>query len=59
MIKAERAIQFDCEQCGETQYFEYTLEHGWCYDDGRSRAVMQDEVQCEFCGHMNHVYQEL
>ena len=55
MVKAAKAIKFECEECGYDQYADYTLEHGW-YDD---RAVMRDNIACENCGHDNLVIEEL
>ena len=54
-VTAERAIQFECEECGLVQFSEYTLVHGW-YGD---RAVNEDNIDCEKCGHENHVIEEL
>jgi hypothetical protein len=54
-VKAEKAIMFKCEQCGEKQSYPYTLEHGW-YED---RCVMRDNIICCFCGLDNLVVEEL
>jgi len=53
--EAGRAIIFDCEHCGETQFASYTLEQEWYVD----RMVMADNIDCEFCGKENHVIEEL
>lgn len=54
-VNAQKAIKFDCEKCGETQYADYTLEQSW-EDD---RAVMADNIDCCKCGHTNRVIDEL
>jgi len=54
-VKASRAILFDCEYCGETQYSSYALDQEW-YED---RMVMADRIDCEVCGKENHVIEEL
>ena len=54
-VTAERAIQFECEECGLVQFSEYTLSDGW-YEN---RAVNDDRIYCEECGHENHVIEEL
>lgn len=54
-VTAERAIQFECEKCGHIQYGDYTLDMGWHED----RAIMEDRINCENCGHENHVIEEL
>lgn len=54
-VEAKKAIQFECENCGEVQFSEYTLNHGWHVD----RAVNEDRIDCEECGHENHVIEEL
>ena len=52
---ANKAIQFKCEKCGYIQFSKYTLEYSYFED----RYVYQDHIQCEKCGHDNHVIQEL
>ncbi|MBU2644482.1 hypothetical protein KKI24_07205 [bacterium] len=54
-VEAQKAIYFECENCGHGQYGEYTLDHGW-EDD---RAVMVDTIDCEKCTHPNRVIEEL
>ena len=54
-VRAEQAIQFECEKCKEVQYADYSLEHGWHED----RAVNEDLIACQSCGHENHVIEEL
>ena len=53
--EAMRAISFECEECGEIQFADYTLESGWFED----RVVMSDLIDCENCGRENHVIEEL
>ena len=55
MVKAEKAIQFTCEKCLTPQFGEYSLMEGWYID----RVVMEDKIDCEKCGHTNHVIEEL
>ena len=54
-VTAEKAIQFECEKCGHIQYSEYTLAPGWYQD----RAVNEDSILCELCGHDQHIIEEL
>ena len=54
-VEADRAIGFACEKCGEYQYHEYSLDNEW-YED---RCVMADRIDCEYCGHENHVIENL
>lgn len=54
-VTAEKAIEFKCEKCDKFQFAEYTLAQGW-YED---RAVNEDRIDCEYCGHENHVIEEL
>lgn len=54
-IKAEPAIEFTCEKCGEIQYADYTLDQDWEED----RAVMADNIDCKKCGHENRVFMEM
>jgi len=54
-VEAERAIQFECEECGEIQYHEYSLQDSWL----DNRAVNADNIMCEKCGHDNFVFEEL
>ena len=49
------AIKYKCEKCGMEQFEEDSLDYG-CYEN---KAVRQDHIQCENCGHDNHVIQEL
>jgi len=55
MVVAERAIQFECENCGHMQYDNYALSPGWYIN----RAVNEDNIVCAECGHDNHVIEEL
>ena len=52
---AQTAIQFECEKCGKIQFEEDSLDYAWFKD----RTVREDHIQCEKCGHDNHVIQEL
>lgn len=54
-VEAGRAIWFECEKCTHGQYADYSLDSGWF--DGR--AVNEDYIDCEECGHENHVIEEL
>ena len=53
-VEAEKAIQFECEECGHFQYESYTLIGG----SHEGRAVEEDYIDCEKCGHENHVIME-
>ena len=53
-VEAEKAIQYECEKCGEVQFSEYTLCPEWFED----REVMSDRILCDSCGHDNHVIEE-
>ncbi len=54
-VEAEKAIQFECEECGRVQFSEDTL----CYGRYADRTVKEDRIDCEKCGHENHVIEEL
>ncbi len=54
-VDAEKAIQFECEECKEVQFADYMLEPGWHED----RAVNEDRINCSECNHENHVIEEL
>lgn len=54
-VTAEKAIYFECEECGHGMYIDYTLDHDWEGD----RAVMSDKIDCEECQHQNRVIEEL
>lgn len=53
--EAMRAISFECEECGEIQFADYTLVDGWYM----GRAVNEDNIICEHCWHDQHVIEEL
>ena len=55
VIKAEKAILFDCPECGHSQYHEYDLCDDW-YED---RAVNSTIVECEECEKEVKVIEEL
>ena len=54
-VEAEKAIQFECENCGHFQYESYTL----CSGSFEDRAVNEDRIDCEKCGYENHIIEEL
>lgn len=54
-VEADRTIGFRCEKCGEYQYHEYSLE----VEQLKDRVVMSDRIDCEYCGHTNHVIEYL
>ena len=54
-VEAAKAIWFECEECKKGQYADYTLCSSWEED----RAVMADNIDCEYCGHTNRVIEEL
>ena len=54
-VQAEPAIEFTCEKCNRVQYHDYSLDQSW-YEN---RAVMADNILCSYCGHDNHVIQEI
>jgi hypothetical protein len=56
-VVADKAIGFECEKCGKYNYEDYALDQGW--DNDPPRAVMEDNVICDKCGHENRVIMEM
>ena len=51
-VEAEKHIRFKCEKCGKLEYAVDALECAlW-----KGVFVNSDRVDCEKCGHTNHVY---